>query len=203
MIALLSFLNQRKCDRKDQALDGRYQATQGHLAIRAANRRRGMPGQRIAHFFFDMRRPTKRLEGMPERVKHDGRIADAEPVRVAQVALKPFAEVRTTASIVVANQFREEPVVLSFFDQGGVAQQTGANQLSVDRDDAPRAFGLQLLPFAFVGDAQERTVLTIPTGTTARSWAISSSRAPVARAMPSGNHAAASPSSRRRVDTAT
>ena len=116
-------LNQRKYDRKDQALDGGNQATQGHLAVGTADRRRGMPGQYVAHFFIDRRGAAEGLEGVTERVKHDSRVFNSEPILVAQVALKPLAEVGATPSVVIGDQLGEKPVMASLFDDCHVTKQ--------------------------------------------------------------------------------
>ncbi len=123
MIAFSLILNQRECDWKHQALHGGEQATQGHLTVGPADRRRGVSGQRIAHFFVDRRGAAKCLEGVTERVKHDSRVFNSEPILVAQVALKPLAEVGATPSVVIGDQLGEKPVMASLFDDCHVTKQ--------------------------------------------------------------------------------
>ena len=117
--------------------------------------------QYVAHFFIDRRGAAEPLEGVTERVKHNGGVGDAKNVLVAQVALKPFTEVGTTPSIVINGQIGEKPSVTSLLYQGGVTKQSGIDQLGVQRNDPARTLRLQVLFITFVGDSHERAVLAI------------------------------------------
>ena len=135
---------------------------QWHLAVATTNRIANVPSQRVMDLFGDTRPAAQRLERVAERMKNHLPVPDPAAGAAPQIARKPLSQGPTTPTVMIRFETRKEPLIRVISDIVAVDEKACLHDVGMQRNDAPRAGGLDALTLVVVADAHKRPVRLVP-----------------------------------------